>query len=46
VTFSSAEERKETLDKLHQHDDMGYGSGKAAFEKYLEVALSDVSHEL
>lgn len=43
---SSAGERKEALDKLHQYDEMGYGPGKAAFEKYLEVALSDVGHEL
>jgi hypothetical protein len=43
---SSAGGKKEALDDLHQYDEIGHGPGKAAFERYLEVALSDVGHEL
>jgi len=42
---SSAGGKKEALDDLEQYDEIGHGPGKAAFEKYLEVALSDISHE-
>ena len=38
--------KKEVLDDLHQYDETHHGPGKAAFEKYLEVTLSDVSHGL
>ena len=40
---SSAGRKKEALDDLHQYDEIGHGPGKVAFEKYLEVALSDIS---
>ena len=43
---SSAAGKKGVLDDLHQYDEIHHGPGKAAFEKYLEVALSDVSHGL
>jgi hypothetical protein len=43
---SSAVGKKEVLDDLHQYDEIHHDPGKAAFEKYLEVALSDVSHGL
>jgi hypothetical protein len=43
---STAAGKKEVLDDLHQYDETHHGPGKAAFEKYLEVALSDVSHGL
>ncbi|KIM72417.1 hypothetical protein PILCRDRAFT_829756 [Piloderma croceum F 1598] len=43
---SSAAGKKEVFDNFHQYDEIDHGPGKAAFEKYLEVALSDVSHGL
>jgi hypothetical protein len=43
---SSAGGKKEALDDLHQYDETGHGLGKAAFEKYLEMALSVVDYEL
>ena len=43
---SSVEGKKELLEDLHQYSEMDHGPGKAAFEKYLEVALTDVGYQL
>ena len=43
-TDPSAAGKKEVFDDLHQYNEIHCGPGKAAFEKYLEVASSNIGH--